>query len=410
MTCGCLTTVPFSPPAPPYTCFAVAAPGLEPFTAQELDKLSLTSHPLGKAGERGEVGGIEFPASLSGLYRANLHLRTASRILVRLGEFYAAAFSELRKKAGRLSWEQYLSPGQPVTLRVTCHKSRLYHSDAVAERVAGAIEDRLGRLSPYGTKGGNDETTENPKTTDAQLIVVRLVRDKCTISVDSSGALLHQRGYRLATAKAPLRETLAAGMLFVSEWDMASPLLDPFCGSGTIAIEAALMARGIPPGHTRHFAFMDWPNFDAAVWQSLVENIETRSRASLPLIMASDRDAGAIEAAKANAARAGVADDIGFSRRAVSAIELPSFAFAQDKPTPGWVVTNPPYGVRASENKDLRNLYAQFGNVLRARCPGWHVAMLGGSVQLMKSVGLDFDEGLPLVNGGLKVRLVRATI
>ncbi len=404
MTCGCLTTVPSSPHAPalPYTCFAVAAPGLEPFTTQELDKLSLTPHPLGEAGERGGVGGIEFPASLSGVYRANLHLRTASRILVRLGEFYAAAFSELRKKAGRLSWEQYLSPGQPVTLRVTCHKSRLYHSDAVAERVAGAIEDRLGRLSPYGTKGGDDETAEDLKMTDAQLIVVRLVRDKCTISVDSSGALLHQRGYRLATAKAPLRETLAAGMLFASEWNMASPLLDPFCGSGTIAIEAALMARGIPPGHTRHFAFMDWPNFDAAVWQSLVENIETHSRASLPLVMASDRDAGAIEAAAANAARAGVADDIEFSRRAVSAIEPPSRL--------GWIVTNPPYGVRVSENKDLRNLYAQFGNVLRAKCPGWHVAMLSNSAQLMKSVGLDFDEGLPLVNGGLKVRLMRASI
>jgi putative N6-adenine-specific DNA methylase len=282
----------------------------------------------------------------------------------------------------------------------------------VAERVVGAIEDRLGRPSPYRTRGGDDETTKNLKTPEAQLIVVRLVRDKCTISVDSSGAPLHQRGYRLATAKAPLRETLAAGMLFASGWDVASPLLDPFCGSGTVAIEAAMMARNIPPGRARRFAFMDWPNFDAALWQSFLENVEThddsprseaeRGRASLPLIIASDRDAGAIEAAKANAARAGVADGIEFSRRAVSAIEPPSQL--------GWIVTNPPYGVRASENKDLRNLYAQFGNVLRARCPGWRVAMLSGSAQLTKSVGLDFDEGLPLVNGGLKVKLMRARI
>ena len=411
--------MPSSPHAPalPYTCFAVTAPGLEPFNAQELDKLRLTPLPPllspqdrrggrgGEAGERGEVGGIEFPASLSGLYRADLHLRTASRILVRLGEFYAAAFSELRKKAGRLPWEQYLSPGQPVTLRVTCHKSRLYHSDAVAERIVGAISDRLGQPAPYSTKRNEDETVETTRravSTNAQIIVVRLIRDKCTISVDSSGAPLHQRGYRLATAQAPLRETLAAGMLFASDWDMASPLLDPFCGSGTIAIEAALMVRGIPPGHTRHFSFMDWPNFDAALWQSLLENVEPRDRAALPPIIASDRDAGAIEAAKANAARAGVADDIEFSRRAVSVIEPPA--------TPGWIVTNPPYGVRVSGNKDLRNLYAQFGNVLRAKCPGWHVAMLSSSAQLTQSVGLGFDKGIPMVNGGLKVRLVRATV
>ena len=364
---------------------------------------------------RGEVGGIEFHGTLRDLYRANLHLRTASRILVRLGEFYAAAFSELRKKASRLAWEQYLAPGQPVALRVTCHKSKLYHSDAVAERVAGAIADRLGQASLFTTKRGDDETVETTRrvvSTNAQLIVVRLMHDKCTISMDSSGALLHQRGYRLATAKAPLRETLAAGMLFASGWDKASPLLDPFCGSGTIAIEAALMARNIAPGRARRFSFMDWPNFDAALWQSLLETVETRDdsprsgaerdRASLPPIMASDRDAGAIEAAKANAARAGVADGIEFSRRAVSAIEPPS--------QPGWVVTNPPYGVRVSGNKDLRNLYAQFGNVLRAKCPGWHVAMLSGSAQLQKSVGLKFDDGVPLVNGGLKVRLVRAMV
>jgi putative N6-adenine-specific DNA methylase len=343
------------------------------------------------------VGGIEFHGTLRDLYRANLHLRTASRILVRLGEFYAAAFSELRKKAGRLPWEEYLAPGQPVALRVTCHKSKLYHSDAVAERMAGAIEDRLGRPSSYRTKRGDDEAVE----AISQVIVVRLMHDKCTISLDSSGALLHQRSYRLATAKAPLRETLAAGMLFASGWDKASPLLDPFCGSGTIAIEAALMARDIAPGRARRFAFMDWPNFGPSLWQSVLA-VETRPGASLPVIIASDRDAGAIEAAKANAARAGVADGIEFSRRAVSAIEPPA--------TPGWIVTNPPYGVRVSGNKDLRNLYAQFGNVLRAKCPGWHLAMLSGNAQLQKSMGLKFEDGVPLVNGGLKVRLVRAMV
>jgi putative N6-adenine-specific DNA methylase len=399
-----------------YWLFAVAAPGLEVFTAQEISRLGFIPHPgfappppspdelRRERGVGGEVGGVEFAASLSGLYRANLHLRTASRVLVRLGQFYAAAFSELRQKASRLSWEHFLAPGQPVALRVTCRKSRLYHSDAVAERVAGAIEDRLGQPSPYKSKRGDDENVETHRqgvSPQAALIVVRLVRDQCTISLDSSGAPLHQRGYRLATAKAPLRETLAAGMLMGSGWDRASPLLDPFCGSGTIAIEAALMARGVPPGRARRFAFMDWPNFDAALWQSLVE---TRHAASLPAspIFASDRDAGAIEAARANAERAGVADLIEFSRRAVSSIAPP--------PGPGWIVTNPPYGVRVKENQDLRNLYARFGQVLGARCPGWNVAMLSAHPLLHRSVGLDFDQGLPLVNGGLRVRLVKARV
>ncbi len=388
---------------PTYSLFAITAPGLEPFTAQELNALGLwgSLSPNAKSvrlerGTEGEVGGLEFGGSLPDLYRANLHLRTVSRVLARLGEFYAAAFSELRQKASRLPWEQYLVPGQPVALRVTCHKSKLYHSDAVAERVAGAIEDRLGKS--VRRENGSGEAETNP----AQLIVVRLVRDKCTISVDSSGALLHQRGYRLATAKAPLRETLAAGMLLASGWDMASPLLDPFCGSGTIAIEAAMMARNLAPGRARRFAFMNWPTFDDTVWKSVLSAAEARPPASPPIILASDRDAGAIEAAKANAARAGVADGIAFSRRALSAIEPP--------PDPGWVVTNPPYGVRVSGDKDLRNLYAQFGNVLRAKCPGWQVAMLCGSVQLQKSLGLDFDEGIPLINGGLRVRLVRASV
>lgn len=379
--------------------FAVTAPGLKPFTTQELRTLSLLSAPSPspsamERGTGGEVGGVEFRGSLRDLYRANLRLRTVSRILVRLGEFYAAAFSELRKKASRLPWEQYLTPGQPVALRATCHKSKLSHSDAVAERVAGAIEDRLGKS--VRREKGNDEAETNP----AQLIVVRLVRDKCTISMDSSGALLHQRGYRLATAKAPLRETLAAGMVLASGWDMTSALLDPLCGSGTIPIEAALMARNLAPGRARRFAFMDWPMFDDRIWKSVLAEADAPPPTSHPIILASDRDPGAIEAAKANAARAGIADCIEFSRRAVSAIEPP--------PAPGWIVTNPPYGVRVSENKDLRNLYAQFGNMLRAKCPGWRVAMLSSSVQLTKSTGLDFDEGIPLLNGGLRVRLVMA--
>jgi putative N6-adenine-specific DNA methylase len=384
--------------------FAVSAPGLEAFTKQELEEIQLLvstqknidPQPGQNLDElpKEEKGGVEFEGDLCAAYKANLLLRTASRVLVRFGEFYAAAFSELEKKSSRLPWERYLTPGQPVAVRVTCHKSRLYHSDAAARTLAKGIGVRLGRLP---TLVKFDENSKDPP----QLIVMRLVHDLCTISIDSSGAGLHRRGYRLAAAKAPLRETLAAGVILASGWDCKSPLLDPFCGSGTIPIEAALLASGIPAGGRRRFAFFDWPAFDPALWQAILSQYNRLNRVDAPHITASDRDAGAVEMAKANAERAGVADCIEFSCRAVSAIE-PSGT--------GWVVTNPPYGVRVSANKDLRNLYAQFGNILRQKCPGWHVSVLSSDLQLLGNIGMPLDTSHTLVNGGLPVKLARGIV
>jgi putative N6-adenine-specific DNA methylase len=384
--------------------FAVCTPGLEPFAAHELYQLGVmggysSSRPETFPTESGspyESGGIEFQGSLHDAYRANLYLRTASRVLVRLGQFYAAEFPELRRKAGRLLWENYLAPERSIALRVTCQKSRLYHETAVAERVAGAIGDRLGKPSPV-QKYQEDSGTDLP-----QLIVVRLVDNLCTISIDSSGALLHRRGYRLATARAPLRETLASAMVMASGWNKISPLLDPFCGSGTIPIEAALLAGRVPAGYRRRFAFMDWPHFDSKFWNELLAGAAKAIVSEIPRIIGSDRDAGAIRAAQANAERAGVASCIEFSGRAISAIDPP--------PGPGWVVTNPPYGVRVSKTNDLRNLYAQFGKVMRAKCPAWQVTMICDRVQFIRNTRLDFDKGIPTMNGGLKVRLVRALV
>jgi putative N6-adenine-specific DNA methylase len=316
-------------------------------------------------------------------------------VLVRLGEFNAAAFSELRKKASRLAWERYIISGGRVALRVTCRKSRLYHSGAVAERVAGAIGDRLG-LPP--TIENFDETATEPPS---QLILVRLVRDYCTISVDSSGALLSKRGYRLASAKAPLRESLAAAILLASGWDSESPLVDPFCGSGTIPIEAALMARGMAPGAKRGFAFEKWPIFDKQLWELMREEAEGKAHSQSPIILASDRDAGAIDLARANAERAGVAADIDFCQQAVSGIESEGT---------GWVVTNPPYGRRVSTKGDLRNLYAQFGKVLQAKLPGWQLAVLCSDKRLLGHTGLHLETDLTFDNGGVRVRLGRGKV
>lgn len=386
-----------------FYCYAVTAPGIWPFTARELDALGLPPAGLPTAANKAEQppadpGGLDFRADLAGLYRANLSLRSASRVLVRLGNFfYARTFDELRSGAARLAWERYLHPGQPVQIRVTCRKSRLYHSEAVAERIGLAIAERLGQACPRPHASSDEEPAE-----PAQLIVARLVNDRITLSIDSSGENLHRRGYRLASAKAPLRETLAAAILFASGWDKLAPLIDPFCGSGTIPIEAALLALQIPPGLNRRFAFMDWPNFDQALWEDTRQQAISQQKSDGPILLASDRDEGAIRMAQANAERAGVAGKIRFERQAVSAIQPPAQA--------GWIVCNPPYGERVSANQDLRNLYAQLGNVLRTQCPGWNVSILSSDPALLGQTRLRLETSVRLINGGLPVLLGQAKI
>ncbi len=382
--------------------FAVCTVGLEPVLARELGELGVrTIRPQGESLPPSQEpidgeGGVEFQGTLHDCYRANLHLRTASRVLVRLGRFYADTFSHLRRRAKRLPWEDFLSPEMAVVLHVACHKSRLFHTGAVSDAVIAAIQARLGQPPPPAEAKGKDSHDRR------QLLIVRLLENQCTIAVDSSGPLLHRRGYRLATAKAPLRETLAAAIVLQSGWDRSSPLLDPFCGAGTIVIEAALLARKIPPGIQRRFAFMDWPNFDAAMWDGIVAEAKTPQAGKVPSIRASDRDAGAVQAARENARRAGVEKAIEFSSRAISAIEPPK--------GPGWVVTNPPYGVRLGTGKDLRRLYAQFGNVLQAKCAGWHIAVFCSRSDLLRSTGLTLNPILETRNGGIKVKLARGNV
>jgi putative N6-adenine-specific DNA methylase len=379
----------------PKRIFISCAPGLEPFLARECLQIGInlpksterTPSDTSLHGPEEEKGGIEFLGHEKHVYLCNLHLRTASRVIVRLGEYYAATFSELRKKASRLPWQEYLKPGQDVDIKVTCHKSKLYHSDAVAERVKGAIEDHFHRAIQTGAK-------DQPK----QLVLVRLVDDMCTISIDSSGELLHRRGYRQAVAKAPLRETLAAGLLLAADWKPGIPLIDPFCGSGTIPIEAALMARNIAPGLARRFAFMDWAGYQPELFQTLHDAARNSIKESETMIYGSDRDRGAIEMAIANAARTGVHKDIQFANHAIS--DLPALAGL------GWIITNPPYGVRVSPTKDLRNLYASFGSLLRQNYSGWNLAVLCSEAALVHALELGLPtSSVSLLNGGIPVKL-----
>lgn len=366
---------------------AITSPGIEGILQKELKDLGIRT--TGKI-----PGGVEAKGKIDDLWKANLWSRTASRIIVRVDEFHASSFHELERRAKKVEWSRYLSRGAAVRFRVTCRKSRLYHSDAVAERLETVVARQLdAKIADRDA----DEETDN----DAQLFIIRLADDICTISVDSSGDLLHRRGYRQAVAKAPLRETLAAAMLIGSEWDRRSALVDPMCGSGTIAIEGAMMARNIAPGARRSFAFEQWPDHEREGWMRLVDEAKSLGIAStIGPVVASDRDAGAVEAARANAERANVLGDIEIEERPLSAAEFP--------PGPGWLVTNPPYGLRVGESAGLRNLYARLGRILAEKANGYVAALLSADRKLDAQLGVDVREVFRTTNGGIPVRLVTA--
>jgi putative N6-adenine-specific DNA methylase len=378
-------------------CYAVVAPGLEQLASAELRSIGIEPGAI-------EAGGIAFSVNDAGLFEANLRLRTASRVIVRIAEFRATAFHELERLARTVRWDAFVTPGSAARLRVTCRKSRLYHSDAVAQRVAGAITWRVGGVTIEGAKReAEDDSEDETGGSPAQLFLVRFQNDLCTISVDSSGELLHRRGYRLATAKAPLRETLAAAMLLAMEYDGSVPLVDPMCGAGTIAIEAALIARRIAPGVAREFSCERWPGAPAQEFAELRASAraEVLPRTESPIV-ASDRDAGGAAATLANAERAGVAGDIEVRRGALSGIVPPEGR--------GLLLTNPPYGVRASAGAEVRNLYAQLGNVARAKCAGWTIAFLSADRAMEAQLKLPLREALRFKNGGIPVRLMRAEV
>jgi putative N6-adenine-specific DNA methylase len=376
----------------PLSLFAVTAPGLEPLAAAEL-------RTLGIQGEC-EPGGVAWSGTREVLFTANLRLRTASRIIVRIAEFRARTFFELERHARRIPWERFVPAGRGVEFRITCRKSRLYHEGAVEQRLRAAIGHDAG---PPRSDG--EQADAEAEGADRQLFVVRFLHDRCTVSADTSGALLHRRGYRQAVAKAPLRETLAAAVVIACGWTPESPLLDPMCGSGTLAIEAALIARRIAPGlagagfEPRRYAFHEWTDHDPALWRRVVAAAQAEIEPGAPApIHASDRDQGAVQAAHANAVRAGVASDITLGVAPVSAVVPP--------PGTGWVVVNPPYGVRVGDSRPLRNLYAALGNTIRQSMPGWNVALLSADRHLESQLGIELREMLRTSNGGIPVRVM----
>jgi putative N6-adenine-specific DNA methylase len=370
--------------------FAVASPGLEAPLCAELALLADVQDP------RVVEGGVEFSGGLGAGMAANLHSRIATRVVLRMGETKARDFAPLRRSLAKLPWLSFVPSDRALRVDVSTGHCRLYHTGALAEGLELAVKDCVGDL-PKREKRAEGETNEEE---DCTRILLRGQDDRFMASIDSSGALLHRRGWRLEAGRAPLRETLAAGVLALCDYDPALPLVDPMCGAGTFAIEAAALARKIPPGLGRAFAFERWPVHDAQAWLRLREAAPVSSAAPAPII-ASDRDAHAVEVARRNAARALVEADIRFAVADFGQGEIPT--------SPGLLVINPPYGHRLGQRSQALRLARGLGQTMLAHYRGWRAGILCPDPQFVASVAAGARRQ-PLAthvlrNGGLRVHL-----
>jgi len=372
------------------SAFVVAAPGLEAVVAEEIAEL----------GVAGEVvpGGVTLQASLTDVARLNLWSRTATRIVIRLGTVHARDFPRLRKGVAALPWSLYIPADARLELRVSQTKSRLYHTGAITDAVMLGIADAVGAQELAPKLGHDDDFTPDPEAARRFRVLCRGEADHFTFSVDSSGELLHRRGYRQQIAHAPLRETLAAAMLRWLNWTPTEPLLDPMCGSGTLPIEAALMSTHRPPGIERTFAWQRWPSAESAIASYAATVAESRAAivTAPAAVSGSDESALAVAASRGNCARAGLADVITWSHLSASV--------ARPGPTPGLVVVNPPYGQRVGDPRALDRLYTDLGRTLRSHFPGWRAGILVAHKPLLRCIGRPQRE-LTFSHGGSRVTL-----
>lgn len=360
-----------------FEIFLVGLPGLESVLGQE-------ARERGFAKVETVAGGATCRGGWPEVWRANLEMRGASRVLVRIAEFRAPHLAQLDKRSRKVDWAEFLPTNVPISVEASSKRSRVYHTGAIRQRIEGAITDKLGvKISPSAPI----------------CLRVRLDDDLCTISIDTSGDPLHKREHKLAVNKAPMRETMAAQFLLACGYKPGEPLVDPMCGSGTFVIEAAEMTLGLQAGRSRSFAFEHLPSFSAPAFAKLKASKTPEGPEGLHFC-GSDRDKGAIEMSQANAGRAGVDNLVRFDHWAISDLQRPS------PDATGLVIVNPPYGDRIGDKKGLAALYGAFGKVMKERFVGWRVGLITDDHQLAKATGLRFKKPTsPIPHGGLKVKL-----
>jgi putative N6-adenine-specific DNA methylase len=371
--------------AVPY--FATTSKGLEGVLAEEITALG---------GKRAAVstGGVSFSGDRDLCYRANLWLRTANRVLLTLSEFPAPTPEALYEGVKAVPWPDLFSVRRKIAVEAAVRDSGLTHSHYAAQKAKDAVVDRF-------REAGGARPDVDPAAPEVR-IHLRILRDACTLSLDTSGESLNRRGYRAEPAEAPLRETLAAGIVLLSGWDGHLPLADPACGAGTLLIEAALIATRTAPGLGRaSFGFQNLSDYRPWIWTSLVEEARGLARRSgIGRIEGSDLSVEAIRGAGRNAKKAGIPDLLSFR---VCDIR----DFSPGKP-PGVILCNPPYGVRmAGEGEEVAAFYRSMGEALKKRCAGWTAYILSGNPAATRDIGLKASRRFPLMNGPIDCRLLK---
>ena len=334
-------------------------------------------------------GGVVFNGRIFDCFSANLRLRTANRIIMRVAEFKATHFAALEQKIARIPWELYLQEHSPVLVSVSVKKSRLYHDDAVGERVLTGIGQRIPT---------SDGSLPNPQT-----IFIRGFEDRFVVSLDSSGDLLYKRGIKQHGGKAPLRETLAAAALQISGYSPDQPFLDPMCGSGTFSLEAAMIARHIPAGWFRRFAFMDWPAFSQSRWDHIRKTAGGQMTVcGRPIIFASDLDENAIGKLQNTIVEYHLTDAVKAECKDFFTIDPSTIPGA-----PGLIAVNPPYGLRLDRNDPDPRFCENLIRHLLDHYPKWSLILVLPEKPLLRFVQSNPKlHVLPIFHGGLNVFLV----
>jgi putative N6-adenine-specific DNA methylase len=355
--------------------------GLEAIVAREIKDLGYEQMTV-------ENGRVTFTADLLAICRCNLWLRTADRILIKMGQFEARTFDELFEGTKALNWPDWIPEDAEFPVEGRSHKSQLSSVPACQGIVKKAIVEKM--KSTYGTEWFRE--------TGARFVIeVALLNDVATLTIDTTGPSLHKRGYRKLVTEAPLKETMAAAMILLSRWEGGRPLYDPFCGSGTIPIEAAMIAWNIAPGLRRRFPAEEWPIIPEELWEQARDEAYDSVRDDIPLeITGSDIDKSAIEVAEAAAKAAGLAKDIHLQVLPVSK--------AQPGGDYGCIITNPPYGERLLEQDEVEKVVRQFGN-LYSQLPTWSAFILSPSKQFEHYMTRKADKKRKLFNGRIECQL-----
>ena len=376
----------------PTRFFATTAKGTESLVTKELEA-------IGAQNIRPTGGGVHFEGGLETLYRANLWLRTANRVLMPIAEFPCPTPQALYENARTVWWRDWMTVDTTFAVDCNCRDSQISHSHYAALKIKDAIVDQF-----------RDSTGRRPNVDRRRPMLqinAHIVKDRCTLSLDASGDRLHLRGYRRQTTDAPLRETLAAAIVGLVQWDSEGMFIDPMCGSGTIVIEAALKAMNYAPGLLRDgntgqvgFGFQRWRNFDRTLWARLTDEARAGVREKIPgRLLGYDISRPAIRIASENAKLAGLESRLRFMRG--DALKL------SPRGHRGVIVCNLPYGERTGEMEELQSLYKGFGDVLKQRCAGYTAYLFTGNLKLAKWIGLRTAKRFTLYNGPIECRLLK---